>query len=64
MSEADDATILAAPRVTRTPAGDVAASDASGSHLRHRGLRRGVPFETLPRYAPIDEDHYPFPTTA
>jgi nucleoside-diphosphate-sugar epimerase len=23
----------------------------------------GLPFEVPPRYAPIDEDHYPFPTT-
>lgn len=23
----------------------------------------GLPFDTPPRYAPIDEDHYPFPTT-
>ncbi|MGE5133351.1 MAG: NAD-dependent epimerase/dehydratase family protein [Gemmatimonadota bacterium] len=24
----------------------------------------GLPFEVPPRYAPVDEDHYPFPTTA
>lgn len=24
----------------------------------------GLPFDTPPRYAPIDEDHYPFPTSA
>lgn len=24
----------------------------------------GLPFDTPPKYAPIDEDHYPFPTTA
>jgi nucleoside-diphosphate-sugar epimerase len=24
----------------------------------------GLPFDTPPRYAPVDEDHYPFPTTA
>jgi nucleoside-diphosphate-sugar epimerase len=23
----------------------------------------GLPFDTPPRYAPVDEDHYPFPTT-
>jgi len=23
----------------------------------------GLPFEVPPRYAPVDEDHYPFPTT-
>jgi len=23
----------------------------------------GLPFEVAPRYAPVDEDHYPFPTT-
>lgn len=23
----------------------------------------GLPFDTPPRYAPIDEDHYPFPTS-
>src|SRR5215469_17805598 len=23
----------------------------------------GLPFDTPPEYAPIDEDHYPFPTT-
>ena len=23
----------------------------------------GLPFEIPPRYAPVDEDHYPFPTT-
>lgn len=24
----------------------------------------GLPFDVPPRYAPVDEDHYPFPTTA
>jgi nucleoside-diphosphate-sugar epimerase len=24
----------------------------------------GLPFDTPPRYAPIDEDHYPYPTTS
>ncbi|HET9139494.1 NAD(P)-dependent oxidoreductase [Actinophytocola sp.] len=24
----------------------------------------GLPFDTPPRYAPVDEDHYPFPTTS
>src|SRR5512142_793998 len=24
----------------------------------------GLPFDTPPRYAPVDEDHYPYPTTA
>jgi nucleoside-diphosphate-sugar epimerase len=24
----------------------------------------GLPFDTPPRYAPVDEDHYPFPTSA
>src|SRR4030095_4511357 len=23
----------------------------------------GLPFDTPPRYAPIDEDHFPYPTT-
>ena len=61
----------------RTPASTFNANTAMNSHVflaaAQLGLRRvvwassettiGLPFDIPPRYAPIDEDHYPFPTT-
>jgi nucleoside-diphosphate-sugar epimerase len=61
----------------RTPANTFNANTAMNSNVflaaAQLGLRRvvwassettiGLPFDIPPRYAPIDEDHYPFPTT-
>ena len=61
----------------RTPANTLNANTAMNSNVflaaAQLGLRRvvwassettlGLPFDIPPRYAPIDEDHYPFATT-
>jgi nucleoside-diphosphate-sugar epimerase len=61
----------------RTPAVTFTANTAMNSNVflaaGQLGLRRvvwassettlGLPFDTPPRYAPVDEDHYPVPTT-
>lgn len=61
----------------RTPAVTFTANTAMNSNVflgaALLGLRRvvwassettlGLPFDTPPRYAPVDEDHYPLPTT-
>jgi nucleoside-diphosphate-sugar epimerase len=61
----------------RTPAVTFTANTAMNSNVflgaAQLGLRRvvwassettlGLPFETPPRYAPVDEDHYPVPTS-
>jgi nucleoside-diphosphate-sugar epimerase len=60
-----------------TPAVTFTANTAMNSHVflaaAQLGLRRvvwassettlGLPFDTPPRYAPVDEDHYPLPTS-
>jgi nucleoside-diphosphate-sugar epimerase len=60
-----------------TPAHTLTANAAMNSHVflaaAQLGLRRvvwassettlGLPFDVPPRYAPVDEDHYPYPTT-
>jgi nucleoside-diphosphate-sugar epimerase len=60
------------PAVTFTR--NVAMNYAVFTAAAQLGLRRvvwassettlGLPFDTPPRYAPVDEDHYPLPTTA
>jgi nucleoside-diphosphate-sugar epimerase len=62
---------IAAPAVTFTA--NVAMNFNVFMAAARLGLRRvvwassettlGLPFEVSPRYAPVDEDHYPFPTT-
>ena len=61
----------------RTPAVTFTANTAMNSNVflaaAQLGLRRvvwassettlGLPFDTPPRYAPVDEDHYPLPTS-
>jgi nucleoside-diphosphate-sugar epimerase len=61
-----------------TPVTTYTANTAMNYHVfsaaTQLGLRRvvwassettlGLPFDTPPRYAPIDEDHYPYPTTS
>jgi nucleoside-diphosphate-sugar epimerase len=61
-----------------TPATTFTANITMNHHVftaaAQAGLRRvvwassettlGLPFDTPPRYAPIDEDHYPYPTTS
>jgi nucleoside-diphosphate-sugar epimerase len=61
-----------------TPATTYMANTAMNYHVfsaaTRLGLRRvvwassettlGLPFDTPPRYAPVDEDHYPYPTTS
>jgi nucleoside-diphosphate-sugar epimerase len=61
-----------------TPVTTFTANAAMNYHVftaaTRLGLRRvvwassettlGLPFDTPPRYAPIDEDHYPYPTTS
>lgn len=62
----------------RPPVTTFTANTAMNYHVfsaaTQLGLRRvvwassettlGLPFDTPPRYAPIDEDHYPYPTTS
>jgi nucleoside-diphosphate-sugar epimerase len=61
----------------QTPAYTLTANTVMNSHVflaaGQLGLRRvvwassettlGLPFDVPPRYAPVDEEHYPFPTT-
>jgi nucleoside-diphosphate-sugar epimerase len=61
----------------QTPAYTLTANTAMNAHVflaaAQLGLRRvvwassettlGLPFDVPPRYAPVDEDHYPHPTT-
>jgi nucleoside-diphosphate-sugar epimerase len=61
----------------QTPAYTLTANTAMNAHVflaaAQLGLRRvvwassettlGLPFDVPPRYAPVDEDHYPYPTT-
>jgi nucleoside-diphosphate-sugar epimerase len=61
-----------------TPATTFTSNTAMNHHVfsaaTKLGLRRvvwassettlGLPFDTPPRYAPVDEDHYPYPTTS
>jgi nucleoside-diphosphate-sugar epimerase len=62
----------------RTPVTTFTSNTAMNYHVfsaaAQAGLRRvvwassettlGLPFDTPPRYAPVDEDHYPYPTSS
>jgi nucleoside-diphosphate-sugar epimerase len=45
------------------PAHTFTANTAMNSNVFLAAAQLGLPFDTPPRYAPVDEDHYPYPTT-
>ena len=48
----------------RPPVTTFTANTAMNYHVFDAATRLGLPFDTPPRYAPVDEDHYPYPTTS